>query len=120
MAVQRFEGLVVWKKAKDLSAKIYRRTEGGRFARDFPLRDQLRRAAVSVMSNVAEGFERYSRAEFRHFLSIARGSASEVRSQLHLAHELGYLSDREHQELHDECLAISRLLGALRSSISPP
>ncbi|HEX8360993.1 MAG TPA: four helix bundle protein [Longimicrobium sp.] len=116
MKVKRFEELVVWRKAKDLSVEVYRLTAGGQFGRDRGLRDQIRRAAVSVMSNVAEGFERYSRAEFKHFLSIARGSASEVRSQLHLAHELGYLPAHEHRELHDQCVEVSRLLAALRAS----
>jgi four helix bundle protein len=89
--ITRFEDLGVWLKAKELSLAIYRLSGAGPFLRDYGLRDQIRRAAVSVMSNIAEGFERYSRAEFRHFLSIARGSAAEVRSQLHLARELGYL-----------------------------
>ncbi|HEX8673031.1 MAG TPA: four helix bundle protein [Longimicrobium sp.] len=120
MKVQQFEDLVVWRKAKELSVLIYRLSAGGRFARDYALRDQIRRAVVSVMSNVAEGFERYSRPEFRHFLSIARGSASEVRSQLHLARELGYLTDQEHRQLHDHCIELSRLLAALRASTTQP
>ena len=82
--VRRFEDLRAWNKAKELALSIYKATDSGRFARDFGLRDQIRRAAVSVMSNIAEGFG--------HFLSIARGSVSEVRSQLQLAHELGYLA----------------------------
>src|SRR3712207_4398039 len=93
MSITRFEDLEVWKKARDLSLAIYRVTSKGSFARDFGLRDQIRRAAVSVMSNIAEGFDRYSRSEFKQFLSIARGSASEVRSQLYLAHALGYLNE---------------------------
>ncbi|HEU0077479.1 MAG TPA: four helix bundle protein, partial [Longimicrobiaceae bacterium] len=79
MKIARFEELAVWKKSKELSLGIYRVTNQGRFRHDFGLKDQIRRAAVSVMSNIAEGFERYSRSEFRHFVSIARGSASEVR-----------------------------------------
>ncbi len=69
------------------------------------------------MSNVAEGFERYSRAEFKHFLSIARGSASEVRAQLHLAHELNYISEQTHRRLNEQCSEISRLLAALRATL---
>ena len=117
MKVQRFEELVVWRKAKDLAVEIYRLSSEGRFSRDFGLRDQIRRAAVSVMSNVAEGFERYSRAEFKHFLAVARGSASEVRCQLHLARELGYLTEASHQHLHERCTELSRLLAALRASV---
>lgn len=118
MKVTRFEELTVWQKAKALSVAVYRVTGSGEFARDFGLRDQIRRAAVSVMSNIAEGFERYSRTEFRHFLSIARGSASEVRSQLHLARELGYIAEADFKMLYDECLEISRMLASLRSKIS--
>ena len=76
MKVRKFEDLEVWQIARDLSVEIYRATQDGKFSRDFGLRDQIRRAAVSVMSNIAEGFDRYSRAEFKQFLSIARGSAS--------------------------------------------
>jgi len=117
MKVRRFEDLVVWKKSKDLSLAVYRITGAGAFARDFGLRDQIRRAAVSVMSNIAEGFERYSRAELRQFLSIARGSTAEVRSQLTLARELGYLQEAEHASLHDQCVELSRMLSALRASV---
>ena len=116
MKITRFEDLSVWRKAKDLSLDVYRMTGSGTFSRDFALRDQIRRAAVSVMSNIAEGFERYSRADFRHFLSIARGSASEVRSQLHLARELGYVSTGDFEALYERCLEISRMLASLHSS----
>jgi four helix bundle protein len=68
MKVRRFEDLVVWQKSRDLSVSIYRSTAQGAFSRDFALRDQIRRAAVSVMSNIAEGFGRYSRSELRQFL----------------------------------------------------
>jgi four helix bundle protein len=121
MRVARFEDLAVWKKSKELSLGIYRMTNEDRFSRDFALKDQIRRAAISVMSNIAEGFERYSRNEFRHFLSIARGSASEVRSQLHLAYELGYVHESEFAAQLDLCLEISRMLAALhkKSAVSP-
>ena len=117
MRVRRFEDLIVWQKSRDLSVAIYRVTATGAFFRDYGLRDQIRRAAVSVMSNIAEGFGRYSRSELRQFLSIARGSVSEVRSQLYLARELEYLSDRDHDALHALCIEIARLLAALRASI---
>ena len=117
MKVRRFEELWVWQRAKDLSILVYTTSAEGAFNRDFGLRDQIRRAAVSVMSNVAEGFERYSRAEFRHYLSLARGSAAEVRSQLHLARDLGYLTDDQYTALTAACVELSRLLAALRASI---
>jgi four helix bundle protein len=116
--IRRFEDLKVWQKAQDLAVAIYRATDSGRFSRDFGLRDQIRRAAVSVMSNVAEGFDRYSRSEFRQFLSIARGSASEVRSQLHLARALGYLTPEDFDTLHDLCWDVTRMLASLRSVVS--
>jgi four helix bundle protein len=119
MRVAKFEDLAVWKKSKELSLGIYRVTNQGRFRHDRGLKDQIRRAAVSVMSNIAEGFERYSRSEFRHFLSIARGSASEVRSQLHLARELGYLPDEDAAALLGLSLEISRMLAALHTRSAP-
>jgi four helix bundle protein len=109
---------MVWQKAKELSLAIYRLAGKGSFAKDFGLRDQIQRAAVSVMSNIAEGFERYSRQEFKQFLSVARGSVAEVRSQLHLARELGYVSDDDFSALYTLCLEISRAFGALRASIA--
>jgi four helix bundle protein len=112
-----FEDLRVWQKARDLSLAVYNASAGGRFARDPALRDQVRRAAVSIMSNIAEGFERYSRTEFRHFLSIARGSAAEVRCQLHLAHRLGYIAESDYATLNQSCLEISRMLAKLRSTL---
>jgi four helix bundle protein len=115
--VRRFEDLIVWQKSRDLSVDIYRVTGHGEFARDYGLRDQIRRAAVSVMSNIAEGFGRYSRNELRQFLSIARGSVSEVRCQLYLARELNYIVQQDHDRLHELCLEIGRMLAALRASI---
>ncbi|HXH09495.1 MAG TPA: four helix bundle protein [Alphaproteobacteria bacterium] len=108
----------MWQKAKELSLAVYQMTGKGSFAKDFGLRDQIQRAAVSVMSNIAEGFERYSRQEFKQFLSVARGSVAEVPSQLHLARELGYISDDEFSALHTLCLEIGRAMGALRASIA--
>lgn len=118
MAISRFEELIVWRKAKDLAVQVYRVTGTGVFAKDFGLRDQIQRAAVSVMSDIAEGFERHSRAEFRQFLSVARGSVAEVRSQLHLARELEYLDEPESQSLSSLCIEISSMLAALRTSIA--
>ncbi|HEX8692585.1 MAG TPA: four helix bundle protein [Longimicrobium sp.] len=117
MAVARFEELLAWQKAKRLCVEIYRVTGSGPFARDFGLRDQIQRAAVSVMSNIAEGFERNSRAEFARFVSIARGSAGEVRSQVHLARELGYVNERDCIALLESCTEITRMLIALRKSL---
>jgi four helix bundle protein len=117
--IARFEDLLVWQKSRDLAFEIYRISGNGPFSRDFGFRDQIRRAAVSVMSNIAEGFERYSRTEFRHFLSIARGSVAEVRSQLHLAYKLCYISPADFDRLYEACLEISRLLASLHSKSDP-
>ena len=117
MAVTRFEELVVWQKARVLCGAIYRVTASGPFTRNFGLRDQIRRAAVSEMSNIAEGFERNSRAEFARYLNIARGSAGEVRSQVYLAVDLGYLNERNYGALLESCTEITRMLVSLRKSL---
>lgn len=117
MAVRRFEDLMVWQRAMALCVEVYEATAAGAFGRDFGLRDQIRRAAVSVTSNVAEGFERYSRPEFRQFLAVARGSAAEVRSQLYVARALGYLAPQQVERLQAQCVEISSMLAALRTSL---
>ena len=115
--VERFEDLQVWQMAHDLSVSIYRLTSNGTFSKDWGLRDQIQRASVSVMSNIAEGFERYSRQEFKQFLSIARGSCAEVRSQIQLAKSLGYVTDADATATYDKCINLSRAIGGLRSSL---
>lgn len=115
--VEKFEDLIVWQKAHELAVRLYRTTNREPFCRDFGLRDQIQRAAVSVMSNVAEGFERYSRSEFKQFLSVARGSVAEVRSQLHLARSLEYVSGEDFDTIYVLCKDISNLIGALRKSL---
>ena len=115
--VEKFEDLIVWQKAHDLAVSIYRLTGREPFCRDYGLRDQIQRAAVSVMSNIAEGFERYSRPEFRQFLSVARGSVAEVRSQLHLARSLKYVTGEDFETISFLCKDISNLIGALRKSL---
>ena len=117
MSISRFEELIVWQKASVLAQDVYRVTGTGDLRKDFGLRDQMQRAAVSVMSNIAEGFERYNRREFRYFLSIARGSAAEVRSQLHLARNLGYIGGEEFDRLLIGCVEITRMLTSLRRSL---
>src|SRR5689334_12696555 len=95
----RFEDLMTWQKARVLVARVYEVSRSRGFGRDFELRGQIRRAAVSVMSNVAEGYERGSDREFRRFLRIARGSCGEVRSQLYVALDQGYLQQHEFDDL---------------------
>lgn len=93
--VGRFEDLEVWQAAKALTNLVYDLTDQQTFARDYGLKDQICRAAVSVMSNIAEGFERGSDTEFRNFLVIAKGSAGEVRSQLYVARDRGYAQEAD-------------------------
>jgi four helix bundle protein len=96
--------------AKDLVAAIYRVSGKGQFATDFGLRDQIRKASVSVMSNIAEGFECGSKREFQRFLLIAKGSSGEVRSQLYIARELGYLDPTEFLEMKTKVEDVSKAL----------
>ncbi len=92
--IERFEDIEAWKGARVLTSKIYQLTGEGSFARDFGLRDQLRRAAVSVMPNVAEGFERGGDKEFLQFLSLAKASCAEIRSHLYVAMDQAYLTHK--------------------------
>ncbi len=110
MTITRFEDIEAWKKARMLTRELYKRTSQGDFARDYGLKDQIRRASTSIMSNIAEGFERGGNREFRQFLSLAKGSAGEVRSQLYIALDVGYLTEDEHQKFASLVVDISRLL----------
>ena len=109
-SVQKFEELEVWQEARQLVKAIYCTTQEGNFAKDFGLRDQIQRAAVSVMSNIAEGFERSGNKEFSYFLYLAKGSAGEVRSQLYIASDLGYLEKPTFEKLNQSALCVSRQL----------
>jgi four helix bundle protein len=115
--VERFEDLIAWQKARALTAVIYRVTNQKDFGRDFALRDQIRRAAVSAMSNVAEGFERNRPAEFHQFLSVAKASCGEVRSQLYVALDAGYLDLSTFEALRSQAEEVSRITGGLRASV---
>jgi len=94
-----------------------RSTGQGSFARDFGLRDQMQRAAVSVMSNIAEGFDRGSRSEFHQFLVIAKASCAEVRSQLYVAFDIGHIDEPEFDRLRDQTEELSRVIGGLRATV---
>jgi len=111
--IQRFEDVEAWQKARELSRHVYRVSGAGVFARDHNLVSQIRRAAISTMSNIAEGFERRSDKEFLHFLGVARGSAAEVRSLLYLAHDVGLLADAEFEELCRVTAETTRLISGL-------
>ena len=117
MTIERFEDLVAWQKARVLTSKIYAATKIGQFAKDFGLIDQIRRAAVSIGSNIAEGFERGNNREFITFLGVAKGSAGEVRSQLYTAYDVGYLSDDQITELVGLSKDVSKLINWLILSL---
>ena len=116
--IKRFEELIAWQKAMVLSKRIYWITSKGRFASDWGLRDQVRRASVSILSNIAEGFGKYSNREFKKYLAIANGSSFEVRAQIHLARELGYIDRTEANIVVKMCEEVSRLIAALRRSMA--
>ena len=115
--IGRFEDFIAWQKARKLTSEIYKVTNRGLFARDFGLKDQIRRAAVSSMSNLAEGFERGRPGEFHQFLSIAKGSCAELRTQLYVALDAGYLDSSEFEVLMNQASEVGRILGGLRVSV---
>ena len=115
--VRSFEDLIVWQKAIEFVKEVYLVTDKGELRRDFGLRDQMRRAAVSIPTNIAEGFERYSRKEYLLFLNIAKGSAGEARSLFRVALEVGYLSEETYERLRNGVLMLSRYLFNQISSI---
>jgi four helix bundle protein len=117
MKIQRYEDLIAWQKARELTRRIYEVTRGAGFERDFRLVDQIRSASVSVMSNLAEGFERGSTADFLRFVYMAKGSAAEVRSQLQVAVDVGYLSPAQFDRLKAEADELGNVLGGLRKSL---
>ena len=110
---QTFEEIEAWQKARKLTRRVYEVSEQGAFARDFGLRDQIRRASVSIMSNIAEGFERSGTGEFVQFLSAAKGSAGEVRAQLYVALDRKYISAKIFKELSDLAAQVSRMVSGL-------
>ncbi len=115
--VERFEDLIAWQKARELTRAIYQVTHCGMFARDFELARQIQKAAVSIMSNIAEGFERRGQREFHQFLSTAKGSCAEVRSQLYVAFDVGYLEEPDFLRLLAQAEEVGRIVGGLRASV---
>jgi len=113
MKVTRFEDLDVWKESTSLAIDIYRISKDRELNKDFDFRDQLRKSAVSIPSNIAEGKERETVTEFIRFLYIAKGSAGELRTQLHIAKEIGYLPEARFLELNQRVEKISGMIGNL-------
>jgi four helix bundle protein len=110
---KRFEDIEAWKKARVLTKTIYSLTATGKFYRDIGLREQIRRASVSVMSNIAEGFNRRGRKEFIQFLSIAKGSVGEVQSQLYVALDMEYITEEAFTHAYKHAEEINAMLYGL-------
>ncbi|MEO7970596.1 MAG: four helix bundle protein [bacterium] len=113
MKINKFEDIESWKKARELTNDIYQLTTIGLFVRDYGLKDQIRRAAVSILSNIAEGFERGGDKEFLQFLAIAKGSSGEVRAQLYVALDQGYLSLESFNRISKNAVEVGQLLAGL-------
>ncbi len=111
--IERFEDIEAWQKARELVKAVYGITSEGAFAQDFGLRDQIRRAVVSVLSNIAEGFERSGDKEFSQFLAVAKGSCGVVRAQLYVAMDQRYINSEQFDTLSGNAVEISRLLAGL-------
>lgn len=110
MKIEKFEDIISWQKAKEAALIVYDCFGG---CRDYGLRDQIQRAVISVMNNIAEGFERKSNREFKQFLFIAKGSCGEVRSMLYLALERKYIDRSQFDDLYQRSIEISKLLSGL-------
>jgi four helix bundle protein len=114
-----FEEINSWQKARIFNKSIYLITENANFKKDFDFTRQIRRASVSITSNIAEGFERNTDKEFVYFLYVAKASAGEVRSQLYLAYDLGYITKKEFETLLESITEISKLLSGFIKYLSP-
>jgi len=108
--IQKFEDVIAWQKARELTKQVYAHTKVGQFARDFGLKDQIQRASVSTMANIAEGFDRGGDKEFIQFLSTSKGSCSEVKSHLYVALDQQYIAPEQFTVLYNNADEVSRLL----------
>lgn len=115
--IRRFEDIQGWQEARKLVKMVYAISSEGAFARDFWLRDQIQRAAVSVMTNIAEGFDCDSHAEFARFLGFARRSAVEVQSLLYAAQDIGYITPETFEQYYAQAEKAKALIGGLKSSL---
>jgi len=111
-AVERFEELHIYQRARQLTNSVYGLARSGEFSRDYGLANQIRRASVSILSNIAEGFERGAKAEFIQFRFIAKGSCGEVRAQLQVAADQKYISDADYSQLTELCRQTSRMISS--------
>lgn len=110
MKINSFEEIIAWQKAKELTILIYKNFK---YSKDFSFKDQIQRASVSIMNNIAEGFERGGNKEFRNFLYIAKGSSAEVRSMLDLALSIDYTDRKNFETMYNLSIEISKILSGL-------
>ena len=115
--IDKFEDLIAWQKARELTKEVYQISQQGAFAKDFGLSRQIQRASVSIMSNIAEGFERGGRGEFHQFLSVAKASCAEVRSLFYVALDIKYINKAEFRKIMDKAEEVGRIVGGLRASV---
>lgn len=113
--IEKFEDITAWQKAIELSDLVYGVTNKEKFSKDFGLKDQIRRASVSIVSNIAEGFERESNNQFIYFLIIAKGSAGELRAQLYIAKNQGYITLAEFEDLNTKVTEVSKIISGFVS-----
>jgi four helix bundle protein len=106
--IEKFEELEVWKLSMELCSEIYKLTNTELFMKDFGLKDQIRRSAISVPSNISEGYERDSKNQFVYFLTIAKGSCGELRTQLKIARNLNYFEEENYVAINEKCLSTSK------------
>lgn len=110
MLIERFEDVIAWQKARELTISVYKQFKE---CKDYCFRDQICRAAVSIMNNIAEGFERQTKKELKQFLFIAKGSCAEVRSMLHLANDFMYISPNQYKPLQNSSIETTKILSGL-------
>ena len=113
MGKKGFRNLLVWQRAKDLAVIVYPMTNTGLFSKDYSLRDQIRRAAVSIASNIAEGDERDTDKDSVRFFYIAKGSLAELRTQIEIAFNIGYLAEDDYNKIELNCADLAKMLGQL-------
>ena len=115
--IDKFEDLIAWQKARELTKEVYQVSRKSAFAKDYGLSGQIQRASVSIMSNIAEGFERGGRGEFHQFLSVAKASCAEVRSLLYVALDIKYIDKAGFKKIMDKAQEVGRIVGGLRASV---
>jgi len=115
MNIEKFEDIIAWKKSKELTIWVYKNFKN---CNDFSFKNQIERASLSIMNNIAEGFERKGDKEFRQFLFIAKGSCGEVRSMLNIGFELGYIKDSDYKIQNNLCIEISKTLSGFIKTLN--